>query len=115
MLNNVALFLPLLINNGLRQVIAKVQYHKHPLVSKKAREALKTLDPIPYVSKRKKADEAFAESALADAAIEADSEAEDLEPAEKALSFKEQMELKRLQKMEEERVRPKKKSLTPNW
>jgi hypothetical protein len=101
-LHNVAPFLPLLINNGLRQVIAKVQYHKHPLVAKKAKKALKVLDSIPYVSKR-------AKNAETDASADTD---ETLDPAEKTadpveqpLSFKEQMERKRLQKMEEERQR----------
>ncbi len=46
-LQNVAPFLPNIVNNGLRAVISKVQYHKHPLVSRKAREALKALDAIP--------------------------------------------------------------------
>ncbi|MDD3146556.1 MAG: HEAT repeat domain-containing protein, partial [Candidatus Riflebacteria bacterium] len=51
-LENVAPFLPNIVNNGLRQVISKVQYHKHPLVARKAREALKALDAIPYVTKK---------------------------------------------------------------
>lgn len=103
-LNNVAPFLPNLVNNGLRQVIAKVQYHKHPLVSRKAREALKALDAIPYVTKRgKKGEETEAtsegapENTVTDKPVAAEEE--------KAPSFKEQMELKRQQKMEEDRRR----------
>lgn len=100
-LHNVAPFLPLLINNGLRPVISKFQYHKHPLVSKKAREALKTLDSVPYVSKRdrQKADE---EAAAAAASSEPADSAEEATNEEPQLSFKEQMELKRQQKMAEE-------------
>jgi len=111
-LENVAPFLPNLINNGLRQVISKVQYHKHPLVSRKAREALKALDAIPYLSK-KAIEEAEAAKAAAAAAAAATSAAgpdaassQAVAPAaEKGPSFKEQMELKRVQKMEEERRR----------
>lgn len=107
-LQNVAPFLPLIINSGLRPVISKVQYHKHPLVSKKAREALKALDSIPYVVKRKRVDESGIELSIdgeADDLVEPVACAEDAAPVEKQLSFKEQMELKRLQKMEEERRR----------
>lgn len=102
-LQNVAPFLPLMINNGLRQVISKVQYHKHPLVSRKAREALKKLDSNPYVSKRKRADAELLEAATAKEAVESAECAKDAEPTEKPLSFKEQMEIKRLQKLAEER------------
>ncbi len=105
-LENVAPFLPNLINNGLRQVISKVQYHKHPLVARKAREALKALDAIPYVSKKAKeeadAEKAAGQQKIADAKPDG---AEAAQPGEKSLSFKEQMEQKRLQKIEEEKRR----------
>lgn len=97
-LQNVAPFLPLLINNDLRKVISKVQYHAHPLVSKKAREALKHLDSIPYVSKRKK------EKGLEDdgPGNEGENGSGSGEKTEEKLSFKEQMEEKRRKRMEEE-------------
>jgi hypothetical protein len=105
-LNNVAPFLPLIINNAVRKVVAKVSYHKHPLIAKKAREALKQLDAIPFVSKRKAEAEA-AEAAAKKAAAEEndDVEAGEGEDGEKKLSLKEQMELKRQQQLEEERRR----------
>lgn len=107
-LQNVAPFLPLIINSGLRPVISKVQYHKHPLVSKKAREALKALDSIPYVVKRKRAEDTSVDSPAIgeeDETVEPAVSVEDVPSVEKQLSFKEQMEIKRLQKMEEERRR----------
>ena len=51
-LKTVAPFLPNLITNELRGVVAKVQYHSNHLVATKAREALKNLDAIPYITKR---------------------------------------------------------------
>lgn len=106
-LENVAPFLPNIVNNGLRAVISKVQYHKHPLVSRKAREALKALDAIPYQTKKEK--EKAAEEKAAKEAEKADKAGETAEnkgqPEEKGLSFKEQMELKRVQKIEEEKRR----------
>lgn len=106
-LENVAPFLPNIVNNGLRAVISKVQYHKHPLVSRKAREALKALDAIPYQTKKEK-EKAAEEKAEKDAekAAKAGETAENKgQPEEKGLSFKEQMELKRVQKIEEEKRR----------
>ncbi len=97
-LQNVAPFLPLLINNDLRKVIAKVQYHSHPLISKKAREALKHLDSIPYISKRKK--EKGMEEDGSD--NEGKNGSGSGEKSEEKLSFKEQMEEKRRKRMEEE-------------
>lgn len=43
-LENVAPFLPLLINKELRPIMTKVMYHSNELVARKAREALKVLD-----------------------------------------------------------------------
>mgnify|MGYP000956194444 CR=1 FL=1 len=106
-LENVAPFLPNIVNNGLRAVISKVQYHKHPLVSRKAREALKALDAIPYQTKKEK-EKAAEEKAEKDAekAAKAGETAENKgQSEEKGLSFKEQMELKRVQKIEEEKRR----------
>lgn len=94
-LQNVAAFLPLIINRELRKIIAKHQYHSHPLVSKKAREALKEFDAIPVTSQKKK-EEKVQEQILAEEATEEKAH-------EKVLSFKEQMELKKQQKLEEER------------
>jgi hypothetical protein len=102
-LQNVAPFLPLLINNDLRKVISKVQYHQHPLVSKKAREALKHLDSIPFVSKRLR-EKKQAEDAAKNEAKQSDKSGEKTEQSsEDFVSFKEQMEEKRRQKMEEEK------------
>ncbi len=106
-LENVAPFLPNIVNNGLRAVISKVQYHKHPLVSRKAREALKALDAIPYQTKKEKekSAEEKAEKDAENAAKAGESADNKAQPEEKGLSFKEQMELKRQQKMEEEKRR----------
>ncbi|GAB4283489.1 MAG: hypothetical protein Kow0029_29670 [Candidatus Rifleibacteriota bacterium] len=97
-LQNVAPFLPLIITNDLRSVVAKVQYHQHPLVAKKAREALKHLDSIPFVSKR---------SRNKDSSVRSDEnrKTSDEKEKDKFASFKEQMEQKRLQKLEEERIK----------
>ncbi|MBU1107601.1 MAG: hypothetical protein KKB51_13100 [Candidatus Riflebacteria bacterium] len=106
-LDNVAPFLPHIINNAVRKVIAKVSYHKHPLIAVKAREALKMLDAIPFISKRKAEEEAAA-AAEKKAAEDADGSAEEGEigeDGEKVFSLKEQMELKRQQKLEEEQKR----------
>lgn len=103
-LDNIAPFLPLIINNAVRKVVAKVSYHKHPMIAKKAREALKLLDAIPFISKRKAEAEAAAaaEKKSGNAEDGAEGESED---GEKKLSLKEQMELKRQQQLEEERKR----------
>ena len=53
-LNSIAPFLPKLITNGLRTIIAKVQYHSNPNIARKAREALKTFDATPRKSKYNK-------------------------------------------------------------
>jgi hypothetical protein len=102
-LQNVAPFLPLLINNDLRKVIAKVQYHNHPLVAKKAREALKQLDSIPFVSKRKREklqkNEAESKEASRDEKTQNQSEEK---KEEEFVSFKQEMEEKRRRRMEEE-------------
>ncbi|MGM0598331.1 MAG: hypothetical protein ACQETH_00820 [Candidatus Rifleibacteriota bacterium] len=102
-LQNVAPFLPLLINNDLRKVIAKVQYHNHPLVAKKAREALKELDSIPFVSKRKR--ERLQKNKIeskADASKDkAQAQADEKKDGE-FVSFKQEMEEKRRKRMEEE-------------
>lgn len=104
-LNNVAPFLPLIINNAVRKVIAKVSYHKHPMIAKKAREALKQLDAIPFISKRKAEAEAAAAAEKAEDEDAESEEGEAGEDGEKKLSLKEQMELKRQQKLEEEQKR----------
>jgi len=104
-LNNVAPFLPLIINNSVRKVIAKVSYHKHPMIAKKAREALKQLDAIPFISKRKAEAEAAAAAEKTAEEDEESGEGESGEDGEKKLSLKEQMELKRQQKLEEETKR----------
>ncbi|MFZ5951728.1 MAG: hypothetical protein ACOYXC_13540 [Candidatus Rifleibacteriota bacterium] len=101
-LQNVAPFLPLLINNDLRKVIAKVQYHQHPLVSKKAREALKQLDSVPFVSKRAKDKQGEEEETEVGEGGE-NSEKEDFR------SFKKEMEEKRRKHMEEERLKREEK------
>lgn len=95
-LQNVAPFLPLIITNDMRKVIAKVQYHANPLVAKKAREALKQLDSIPFVSKRLREKHEAGED---DNAGESGEKTED---GEDKLSFKEQMEEKRRKRMEED-------------
>ena len=98
-LDNVAPFLPKLINHNLRSVIAKVQYHKHPLVAQKAREAIKLLDSIPYrprIDDDKSLPEADAEDK-----VEKKQHVEAVEE-KKVPSFREQMEAKRLQKIEAE-------------
>ncbi len=106
-LENVAPFLPNIVNNGLRAVISKVQYHKHPLVSRKAREALKALDAIPYQTKKEKekAAEEKAEKEAEKAAKSVEAAESKARQEEKGPSFKEQMELKRIQKIEEEKRR----------
>ncbi|MEW6709433.1 MAG: hypothetical protein AB1403_06355 [Candidatus Riflebacteria bacterium] len=101
-LQNVAPFLPLLINNDLRKVVAKVQYHQHPLVSKKAREALKQLDSVPFVSKRAKDKQGEEDEAEAGESGE-NGEKEDFR------SFKKEMEEKRRKHMEEERIKREEK------
>jgi len=101
-LQNVAPFLPLLINNDLRKVIAKVQYHQHPLVSKKAREALKQLDSVPFVSKRAKDKQGEEDEAKVGESGET-SDGEDFR------SFKKEMEEKRRKHMEEERLKREEK------
>jgi len=104
-LDNVAPFLPLIINNAVRKVVAKVSYHKHPMIAKKAREALKQLDAIPFISKRKAEAEA-AEAAAKESGEDGDEgEEAEGEGGEKKLSLKEQMELKRQQQLEEEKRR----------
>ncbi|NLF96649.1 MAG: hypothetical protein GX569_07925 [Candidatus Riflebacteria bacterium] len=104
-LNNVAPFLPLIINNAVRKVVAKVSYHKHPLIAKKAREALKQLDAIPFISKRKAEAEAAAAAEKESGEEAGEGDATEAETGEKKLSLKEQMELKRQQQLEEERKR----------
>ena len=106
-LDNVAPFLPLIINNAVRKVIAKVSYHKHPLIAKKAREALKALDAIPFISKRKAEEEAAAaaDKKAAEDAEGAEEESAVGEDGEKVFSLKEQMEIKRQKKLEEEQRR----------
>lgn len=104
-LQNVAPFLPLLITSDLRKAIAKVQYHQHPLVAKKAREALKNLDSIPFVSKRlreKHDAETAKKDELKSAGEGSDAEAQ---PDEDFASFKEEMEKKRQLKMEEDKLK----------
>lgn len=104
-LDNVAPFLPLIINNAVRKVVAKVSYHKHPLIAKKAREALKQLDAIPFISKRKAEAEAAAAAEKESGEEAGEGDATEVETGEKKLSLKEQMELKRQQQLEEERKR----------
>lgn len=93
-LQNVAPFLPLLINNDLRKVVAKVQYHQHPLVSKKAREALKHLDSIPFVSKKVRENHELETAEAANGGEKKD--------GDDFASFKEEMEEKRRAHMLEE-------------
>jgi hypothetical protein len=103
-LQNVAPFLPLLITNESRKVVAKVQYHHHPLVAKKAREALKQLDSIPFVSKRlKEKHKAKAQAESESAAKTVSSESASEETSQEGFaSFKEQMEEKRRLRMKQE-------------
>lgn len=96
-LQNVAAFLPLIINSELRKVIAKHQYHSHPLVSQKSREALRALDAKTLLGKTQKAEKAKTQELIKETVEE--------KSPEKIASFKEQMELKKQQKLEEERQR----------
>ena len=103
-LNTVAPFLPNLINNNLRSVIAKVQYHSNHNVAHKAREALKVLDAIPYITKRSMKDHDEAEKRKAE---EKDKEKEKKEEYViengKKVSLKEQLEQKRKEQEEKDR------------
>ena len=107
-LKTVAPFLPNLITNELRGVVAKVQYHSNHLVATKAREALKNLDAIPYITKRSMKDHDEAQKRKEEEEKEKDKNKEKemvvLENGQK-VSLKEQMEMKRKQKEEEDRLR----------
>ncbi len=100
-LNTVAPFLPNLITNNLRSVIAKVQYHSNQNVAHKAREALKVLDAIPYITKRSLKDHDEAEKRKAEEKEKVKKE-EQIEESKK-LSMKEQLEQKRKEQEEKER------------
>ncbi len=105
-LNTVAPFLPNIITNSLRPVVSKVQYHSNKLVAQKAREALKILDAIPYVTKRTQKDREEAEKRRQREAEELRQKKEMVTLENGAtVSLKEQMEMKRKEKEEEDRKR----------
>ena len=93
-LKTVAPFLPNLITNNLRSVIAKVQYHSNQLVAHKAREALKVLDAIPYITKRSMKDHDEAEKRKEEEKEKEKKEEFVIENGKK-VSLKEQLEQKR--------------------
>ena len=101
-LNTVAPFLPNLITNNLRSVIAKVQYHSNQNIARKAREALKVLDAIPYITKRSLKDHDEAEKRKAEEK-ENKKKQEEIEESQK-VSLKEQLEQKRKEQEEKDRI-----------
>lgn len=101
-LNTVAPFLPNLITNNLRSVIAKVQYHSNQNIARKAREALKVLDAIPYITKRSLKDHDEAEKRKAEEK-EKKKKQEEIEESQK-VSLKEQLEQKRKEQEEKDRI-----------
>ena len=101
-LNTVAPFLPNLINNNLRSVIAKVQYHSNSNVAHKAREALKILDAIPYITKRSMKDHDEAEKRKEEDKEKEKKEEYVIENGKK-VSLKEQLEQKRKEQEEKDR------------
>ena len=100
-LKTVAPFLPNLITNSLRSVIAKVQYHSNQLVAHKAREALKVLDAIPYITKRSMKDHDEAEKRKEE---EKEKKEEYVIENGKKVSLKEQLEQKRKEQEEKDRA-----------
>ena len=100
-LKTVAPFLPNLITNSLRSVIAKVQYHSNQLVAHKAREALKVLDAIPYITKRSMKDHDEAEKRKEE---EKEKKEEFVIENGKKVSLKEQLEQKRKEQEEKDRA-----------
>lgn len=100
-LKTVAPFLPNLITNSLRSVIAKVQYHSNQLVAHKAREALKVLDAIPYITKRSMKDHDEAEKRKEE---EKEKKEEFVIENGKKISLKEQLEQKRKEQEEKDRA-----------
>lgn len=102
-LNTVAPFLPNLITDDLRSVVAKVQYHPNQLVAHKAREALKNLDAIPYITKRSQKDRDEAAKRKEEEKEEAEDKKEVVLEDGRKVSLKEQLEIKRREKEEEER------------
>ena len=102
-LKTVAPFLPNLITNSLRSVIAKVQYHSNQLVAHKAREALKVLDAIPYITKRSMKDHDEAEKRKEEEKEKEKKEEYVIENGKK-VSLKEQLEQKRKEQEEKDRA-----------
>lgn len=100
-LKTVAPFLPNLITNSLRSVIAKVQYHSNQLVAHKAREALKVLDAIPYITKRSMKDHDEAEKRKEE---EKEKKEEYVIENGKKVSLKDQLEQKRKEQEEKDRA-----------
>ena len=100
-LKTVAPFLPNIITNSLRSVIAKVQYHSNQLVAHKAREALKVLDAIPYITKRSMKDHDEAEKRKEE---EKEKKEEFVIENGKKVSLKEQLEQKRKEQEEKDRA-----------